>query len=31
VRAERGVHRATLVDNKAGILGGIKLWDVDAI
>jgi polyphosphate glucokinase len=24
-------HRAQVVDNTAGILGGIKLWDVDAI
>jgi len=24
-------HRASLVDNAAGILGGIKLWEVDTI
>jgi polyphosphate glucokinase len=24
-------HRATIVDNAAGILGGIKLWELDAI
>lgn len=24
-------HRATLVDNTAGILGGIKLWEVDVV
>ncbi len=24
-------HRATLVDNTAGILGGIKLWEVDTL
>src|SRR4051794_27792072 len=24
-------HRAQIVDNAAGILGGIKLWDVEAI
>jgi polyphosphate glucokinase len=24
-------HRATIVDNSAGILGGIKLWELDEI
>ena len=24
-------HRAVLVDNNAGILGGIKLWDLDTV
>ena len=24
-------HRVELVDNAAGILGGIKLWEIDPI
>jgi polyphosphate glucokinase len=24
-------HRATIVDNSAGILGGIKLWEIDEV
>jgi len=24
-------HRVQLVDNKAGILGGLKVWEIDVI